>query len=177
MPVSPVTHRQEIVAPATAVWDVISTAGHLEECHPFCAANPVDAWPGVGSQDHVEYFSGRTITRRFVGWQEGAGYDIAITDANGTIANVAWQLSDEGAGSALTIAITPRMLGEVPTALRWASDRALVRPMLTRYLRAVVSGIEWRVTTGRPVRRNQFGAHRWFSPPVTESGDAARHSN
>jgi hypothetical protein len=65
------------------------------------------------------------------------------------------------------------MFGEVPTALRWAPDRALVRPMLTRYLRAVMSGIAWRVTTGRPVRRNQFGAHRWFSPPVAEWRNAA----
>lgn len=106
MPVSPVTHRQEIAAPAPAVWELISTAGHLVECHPFCAANPVDVWPGIGSEDHIEYFNGRTITRRFVGWQEGAGYDIEITDANGTVATVDWRLSGEGAGSALTIAIS-----------------------------------------------------------------------
>ncbi len=168
MPVSPVAHRQEIAAPAPAVWELISTAGHLVECHPFCAANPVDVWPGVGSEDHIEYFNGRTITRRFVGWQEGAGYDIEITDANGTVATVDWRLSGEGAGSALTIAITPHLFGNVPAVLRWVPYRALVRPMLARYLRAVVAGIEWRVTTGRPVRRNQFGAHRWFSPPVTE---------
>ena len=164
MAISTATHVQHIAAPAGAVWDVISAAGYLEECHPFCAANPVDEWPGVGSQDRIEYYNGRKITRHFIAWEEGAGYDIEITDANGPVANVVWRLADEGAGSTLTITITPQMPGHLPTVVRWARDTIIVRPMLVRYLRSVMAGIEWRVTTGRPVQRNQFGAHRWFSP-------------
>lgn len=159
-----VTRSRKIAAPADAVWGLIATPGHLAECHPFCAANPVDVWPGVGSRDHIEYYSGRVITRRFVAWHGASGYDIEITDATGAVADVTWRLSDDGTGSVLAIGITPRMLDEMPAGLRWAQNRALLRPMLSRYLRSVLAGIEWRVTTGRPVRRNQFGAHRWFSP-------------
>ncbi len=109
---------------------MISKTGHLEECHPFCTANPVDAWPGVGSRDHLHYYRGRSITRRFVGWQERAGYDIEITDPRGVVAEVEWRLSGYRAGSALTIAITPHLLGGLPRALRWVPDRILVRPRL-----------------------------------------------
>lgn len=164
MTLPPVTRSLEIAAPADAVWGLIATPGHLAECHPFCAANPVDVWPGVGSRDHIEYYGGRVITRSFVDWIDGAGYDIEITDANGSVADVTWRLSGDGTGSVLTIEITPRMLDEIPATLRWAQNMALLRPMLSRYLRCVLAGIEWRLTTGRSVRRNQFGAHLWFSP-------------
>jgi hypothetical protein len=35
--------------------------------------------------------------------------------------------------------------------------------MLRRYLSSVTRGVEWWVTRGEPVPRNQFGSHRWFS--------------
>ena len=47
-----------------------------------------------------------------------------------------------------------------------AGASALVGPMLGRYLRAVLAGIEWRITTGQPVQPDQFGRHRWFSAPA-----------
>lgn len=171
MPRYTVTQHREIAAPAAAVWDVISAPGHLEECHPFCAANQVEIWPGVGSVDTLEYYSGRTITRRFVAWYDGTGFDIEITDAGGLVAEVAWRLSerrssDRGNSSDLTIAIEPRFSIGVPTWLDRPAQLLFLRPMLVRYLRAVLAGIDWRVTTGSPVQRNQFGAHRWFSPAV-----------
>ncbi len=160
----PVSHTQRIAASPDAVWEVIAAPGSLADTHPFCAANPVDRWPGPGSVDRVEYHNGRVITRTFTGWQEGAGFDIDVTDAGGPVAQVGWRLASDGSGSALTIEITPRMLSGVPGAVRPILGRALVAPMLRRYLRAVLGGIEYRVTTGRPVERNQFGAHPWFSP-------------
>jgi hypothetical protein len=27
-------------------------------------------------------------------------------------------------------------------------------------------GLDWFITQGQPVRRNQFGVHGWFSPAV-----------
>lgn len=161
MPVA--TRRIEIGAPTEQVWELISAPGHLEECHPFCSSNQVEAWPGVGARDHLEYYNGRRIVRRFVGWEEGSGYDIEITDANGPLADVSWRISEQDNGSSLTIAITPRMSPRLPPPIRWVVVRTVVIPMLTRYLRSVLRGIEWRVTTGRPVKRNQFGRHRWFS--------------
>jgi hypothetical protein len=37
---------------------------------------------------------------------------------------------------------------------------------MTRYLKAVTAGVVHYTETGDEVNRNQFGSHRWFSPPV-----------
>lgn len=42
----PVAVAMEIPAPAEQVCAAISLPGNLELCHPFCAKNPVHAWPG-----------------------------------------------------------------------------------------------------------------------------------
>lgn len=169
---APVAYRQTIAAPPNEVWALISAPGQLTEFHPFCAANPVQAWPGTHSVDVIEYHSGRIVTRSFTAWDEGAGYDLEVSDAGGAVAGVSWRLSGQATGSSLTIGITPRMLGDLPAALRWAPNRALVHPMLRRYLKAVLRGIEWRVTTGRQVRPDQFGTHRWFSARPAPGADA-----
>lgn len=166
MPLTPAHRSVVIPADPATVWEVISTPGHLEECHPFCAANPVDRWPGPNSVDHIEYYSGRRLTRRFVAWHPGSGYDIEIADSGGRVADVTWRLTPDPGGTRLAITITPRMLDGWPLVARRAYNRLMVRPMLSRYLRSVVAGVSARVTTGTPVRRNQFGAHMWFSPSV-----------
>lgn len=160
----PITVRQPIAAAADDVWAVISAPGNLEDCHPFCAANSVHAWPGADSGDMIVYYSGRVIERRFTAWLEGEGYDLEALDANGPVALVSWRLTAAGAGTVLTISLTPRLLGGVTALVRWLPYQAVVRPMMRRYLGAVVQGIAWRVVTGEPVHRNQFGAHAWFSP-------------
>jgi hypothetical protein len=61
----PITVAGPIGAPAQKVWEVISAPGNLEACHPFCAKNPVAAWPGEDSRDSVHYLSGWVFERRF----------------------------------------------------------------------------------------------------------------
>ena len=153
-----------MAASPTEIWALISAPGNLEECHPFCAANPVDSWPGAGSHDTIEYYNGRSVERRFTEWYEGVGYDLEVYGAADPLASVSWRITETGAGTALTIGLTPRLFGGVPAIVRWMAYLVAVRPMLRRYLRAVLRGVEWRLTTGRPTQRNQFGAHAWFSP-------------
>lgn len=40
---------------------------------------------------------------------------------------------------------------------------ATIQPALHSYLDAVLKGFEWFITTGKPVSKNQFGSHKWFS--------------
>ena len=54
----PVAVAQAIAAPRDQVWEAISMPGNLEHCHPFCARNPIQVWPGEGSRDEVHYLSG-----------------------------------------------------------------------------------------------------------------------
>lgn len=138
--------------------------GNLEPCHPFCARNPVSVWPGDRSRDEIHYLSGWVYERRFRRWIEGVGYDLEIGARSEPTSFVSWRIEPTGA-AACTLAITvyPHVVQRVPVALRWLPHLAYVRPMLRSYLSSVVRGFEWYVTRGKPVPRNQFGSHRWFS--------------
>jgi hypothetical protein len=160
----PVASEQRIAAPAQKVWDVISTAGNLELCHPFCERNPVHIWPGPDSVDEVHYLSGWVYERRFFQWHDGVGYDLEIGRRGGSKSVVSWRITPLDAGSCvLNITVYPQVLPNWPTALRWVSHVLRIRPVLKRYLESVVRGFEWYVVRGKPVPRNQFGRHPWFS--------------
>ena len=73
---------RQIGAPTEKVWDVISTPGHLAQCHPFCEENPVKNWSGVGSQDTVYFYSGNVLNRYCKEWIKGLGYDLHLTFPN-----------------------------------------------------------------------------------------------
>ena len=167
----PVAIEQRIAAPAHEVWNVISRPGILELCHPFCALNPVQLWPGPDSRDEVHYLSGWVYKRRFSQWLEGIGYDLEILRHNDPLAAVTWRITaiDEKACK-LRITVYPYALQKYPVPVRWIPHLLRVRPMLSSYLESVVRGFDWYVTHGEPVPRNQFGTHPWFSAsePTTD---------
>jgi hypothetical protein len=168
----PVAVAQAISAPAELVWDAISMPGNLELCHPFCAQNPVEVWPGEGSLDEVHYFSGWVLERRFRRWIDGVGYDLEIGRHGGRSSFVSWRIgSVDSRNCILRIAIYPHSLQNLPVAIRWLPHILRLGPMLREYLSSVVRGFEWYVIRGDPVTRNQFGSHPWFSAP--ESSDSA----
>ena len=162
----PVSVAQPIAAPPQKVWEVISTPGNLEPCHPFCASNPVEAWPGEGSRDEIHYLSGWVFERRFRRWIDGVGYDLEIGRRGGRVSFVSWRVQPGNAGDCtLRITVYPHVLESVPVAIRWLPHALRLAPMLRSYLSSVGRGFEWYVTRGEPVPRNQFGRHPWFSDP------------
>ena len=162
----PVAVARPIAASSAEVWTTISTPGYLEACHPFCAKNPVKMWPGENSRDEVHYLSGWVFERRFCCWIEGIGYDLEIGRAEGRSSFVSWRIAPVGSEQcSLRIAVDPHALQHVPVALRWIPHRLRLRPMLETYLSSVTRGVDWYVTRGEPVPRNQFGDHPWFSVP------------
>ena len=88
----PVAVAGSIAAPADKVWGAISLPGNLEVCHPFCAKNPVDVWPGETSRDEVHYLSGWIFERRFCRWIDGVGYDLEIGRRGGGMSFVSWRI-------------------------------------------------------------------------------------
>jgi hypothetical protein len=162
----PVELGRRINAAPSEVWSVISSAGNLERCHPFCRRNPVELWPGVGSRDSIEYYSGWLFERNFTGWIDGVGYDLEIGRKGGRRSAVSWRIREtEDGNSVLGITIYPVGLQHLPTVIRWLPHLVTLKPMLRGYLDSVLRGFEHYITTAQPVRRNQFGPHRWFSPP------------
>lgn len=160
----PVSAERAIDAPAQKVWDVIAAPGNLELCHPFCASNPVQNWPGPNARDEVHYLSGWVYERRFNRWLEGVGYDLEIGRGSDDIAFVSWRISTvDDRSCVLRITVHPQALQNLPAVIRWIPHMLWLRPMLRKYLESVVGGFEWYVTRGEPVPRNQFGTHPWFS--------------
>ena len=164
----PVAVVQPIAAPAAKVWETISSPGNLKPCHPFCASNPVQAWPGENARDEVHYLSGWVFERRFLRWFDGVGYDLEIGRRGGRMSLVSWRIeSTSNKDCVLRIAVYPYVLQNVPIFLRWIPHTVRVRPLLRSYLSSVTRGFEWYITRGAPVPRNQFGNHPWFSGSQT----------
>ena len=162
----PITVAQPIPAPTDKVWGAISMPGNLEPCHPFCAKNPVEVWPGVGSRDEVHYLSGLVYERRFCQWIDGVGYDLEIGRSGGSISFVSWRIAPlDSHNCTLRITIYPHILQNIPFAIRWLPHILYIGPKLISYLSSVTRGFEWYITHGEPVPRNKFGRHPWFSAP------------
>jgi hypothetical protein len=160
----PVIVARSIAAPAEELWPAIATPGNLELCHPFCARNPVDAWPGESSRDEVHYLNGWVFERRFCRWIPGIGYDLEIGRRGGGTSFVSWRiLPGSREESTLRIAVYPHVLQRLPVPIRWFPHTLRLRPMLTSYLSSVIRGFEWYVMRGEAVPRDQFGPHPWFS--------------
>jgi len=164
----PVSICRTIEASPGRIWSTISTPGILEKCHPFCEKNPVHKWPGVGARDEIHYYSGWVLHREFVNWIEGVGYDLIIGRERGAKSFVSWRITEmrDEAGK-LAITIYPHIFQNLPVAIRWIPYLVEIQPQLRNYLRSVLRGLELCVLTGRPVRKNQFGSHKWFSPANT----------
>lgn len=160
----PVSAERVISRSAPQVWEAISRPGSLELCHPFCARNPVHAWPGAGSRDEVHYLNGRVYERHFLQWLDKVGYVLEIGRGGGHKSLVAWQIHPVDAHSCvLRISVCPHILQNLPTLIRWIPHALWVRPRLESYLESVVKGVEWFVVRREPVPRNAFGPHPWFS--------------
>ncbi len=160
----PVSVEKVIAVPSQEVWSVISQPGNLEPCHPFCASNPVQVWPGPDSKDEVHYLSGWIYQRRFREWIEGIGYDLEIGRSGGGKSSVSWRIASiDDHRCALRITVYPHALQSLPIVIRWALHALWLRPRLRSYLDSVVRGFEWYVVHRKPVPRNAFGKHPWFS--------------
>lgn len=164
----PVAADRVMAAPANEVWNVISSPGMLPLFHPFCEANPVHNWPGPEGVDEIRYFSGWVLQRRVVGWFDGVGFNLEVGRSGGGRSAVSWRVGGLAERrTRVAITVYPHTLQHLPLAVRWIPHLATLKPGLSRYLESVLEGLEWFVTIGDPVRRNQFGPHPWFSPPET----------
>lgn len=153
-----------ISAPAVDMWRAISLPSGLELGHPYCASNPVLAWPGPDARDEVHYLNGLVYERRFRSWVEGDGYDLEIGRRGGRQSLVSWRIVPlDSDRCALRITVCPCVLQELPTVIRWMPYSLWLRPRLRSYLDSVVRGFEWFVVRREPVPKNAFGTHRWFS--------------
>ena len=163
----PINHTQSLPVPPQEVWKLISKPGNLVDFHPFCESNEVEIWPGIGSRDVLHYYSGLVLVRDFDGWYEGTGYDLIAKADMGLHFRVLWRINpSEDNHSFLTITIQ-----QFPDQMSEKKLDQYAR-LLHKYLRQVGQGVEYHLRTGERVTRNQFGSHRFFSPPIEKQSTA-----
>jgi hypothetical protein len=157
----PITHTQSLSVPGEEVWNLISRPGNLVDFHPFCKSNPVEIWPGVGSRDVIHYYSGLVLIREFDAWLDGTGYDLTAKADMGLQFRVFWRINPGDSNhNSLTLTIK-----QFPGQLSEKKLDQYAR-LLNKYLQQVGQGLEYYLRTGERVARNQFGSHRFFSPPI-----------
>lgn len=155
-----------VAAPADVAWKVLARPGNLIDIHPFCCANTVERWPGVGARDTVHFYSGSLVHRNFVAWEEGAYYTVIVTDRKERQhAEVEFRISpdERGPGSVFAISVWPMMFEFLPVRVREILWDLRIRSFFDRYFSAVGRGLAYHVETGRRVRKDQFGRLRGYS--------------
>ena len=163
----PITHTQSLPVSAEKAWELISRPGNLEDFHPFCERNPVENWPGVGSKDLIYYYSGLVLVREFEAWYDGTGYDLTASAADDMRFKVTWRIhpgDDQHSSLTLTIKQVDQQLSE--------KKLEQYARLLNKYLQQVGQGLAFYLRTGERVTRNQFGSHRFFSPPIDKPATA-----
>lgn len=154
-----------IDASVTAVWAAISAAGQLNRYHPYCRKNPVERWPGVGSRDGVEYYSGLYFQRDIMHWREGWGYDLEIGPPPRKSAWISWSIDEIQNGcSELGIRVTPILENHLLEEVKKTFVRTYFAETIMVYLDHLLRGVDQFVTTGCDVQARQFGAHPIYAP-------------
>jgi hypothetical protein len=72
--------EKEVAVSAEKTWDIIALPGGLTLYHPYMKKHTAESWNGVGSKDHVTYYSGLEYDREVVKWIDGTGYDLKVTE-------------------------------------------------------------------------------------------------
>jgi len=160
----PLSATIDMDAAAEKLWQGITTAGYLKRCHPFCESTAVDTWPGVGSQDSITYYSGRTYRRNFVDWIDGTGYDIELGDRPNATARVLWRIAPlSDTACRFSIEVIPYLKTSLDDAKKAQYQDRLFGADLQHYLESVVQGVAYWITTGRDVEKDQFGRNPLYS--------------
>ena len=87
-----------------------------------------------------------------------------IREKNGPESFVEWKLKAISSElTELTITVHPHYLRNIPKILSFIPYYLLIIPKLSNYLESVTSGFDWFIETGKPIPKNHFGKHKWFS--------------
>jgi len=156
--------EKEVAVSAQKAWEIIAMPGNLTLWHPFMEKHIAERWDGVGSMDHLTYYSGFEFDREVVKWIDGTGYDLKVTE-NGKRENTAiWRITPiDDQRCKLKITGRVEFVKKLPFPIRWALLKFKMKPIYSQYLFQILEGFAYYAKTGTQIRRNQFGPNPMFS--------------
>jgi len=160
-----ISAEKVIEASAEKTWDIIARPGGLKLFHPYMKKHTAESWIGVGSKDHVTYYSGLEYDREVIKWIEGSGFDLKVSENGKHEITVIFRISPiNNQRCKLKVTIHADFLNKLPFPIRWALLKFKMKPVFIPYLSHVQKGLSYYAKTGQQIKRNQFGPHPIMSP-------------
>ena len=156
-------YRKKMGGSKEDVWKVISMQNNLNYVHPFCKKNEIILWDGEKSKDILVYLNDLTFIREFLSWEENRGYSLIIGEKNKQKSYVEWKIDTIDDDTYLTITVYPYFIKNLPRFITFLPYYLFVIPKLKSYLKSVINGIDYYIKTKKPIPKNYFGKHSWFS--------------
>ena len=157
--------EQKVAVSAEKAWEIIALPGGLSRWHPFMKMHTAERWDGVGSTDHLTYYSGYKYDREVTQWIDGVGYDLKATENGKRECTAIWRITPlDETHCILRITGAAPFIKKLPFPIRWALLQFKMKPVFSDYLRRILKGFAWHAETGKPIQKNQFGPHPIFSP-------------
>jgi len=156
--------EKEVAVSAAKAWKIISQPGNLTLWHPFIEKHTAERWDGVGSKDHLIYYSGFEYDREVVKWMDGVGYDLKVTEKGKRECTAIWRITSiDESHCILRITGAVPFIKKLPLPIRWALLKFKMKPVFSQYLFQILEGFAYFAETGKQTERDQFGAHPIFS--------------
>ena len=155
--------KKKINGSTEDVWELISKPSNLELFHPFCMSNKTVIWTGVGSIDELIYLNNFKLVREFFKWKKNEGYQLLIGRKGGRKSLVVWEITKVSKDVFLSITVYPHIMRDKPKIISFLPYLFIVKPNMKRYLENVINGLNWHLMHSKPVPKNLFGKHKWFS--------------
>tara|TARA_B110000014_G_scaffold176080_1_gene125964 strand:+ start:2324 stop:2818 length:495 start_codon:yes stop_codon:yes gene_type:complete len=155
--------KRKINSTPEKLWNLISKPGYLNLVHPYCKESTIKSWKKNDHSDILIYLNGLKYERHFNKWKEKKGYSLMIGKKNGKKSHVKWKISSYNNETFLTIIVSPYLLSNWPKLISFIPYLLYIKPNLKKYLNSVIGGIDWYLINNKPIPKNYFGKHLWFS--------------
>ena len=142
---------------------LFSKPSHLELFHPFCRSNKIIVWNEQNKTDELTYLNGIVYERNIYSWEKNKGFKLYIGKKEGKKSKVEWKLKSINEVVFLSIEVTPYVSDKFTLKIYNLVLKFYIIPSLKKYLNCVTKGIKFYLESGKIVKHNQFGSHRWFS--------------
>ena len=125
--------------------------------------NTIIKWEKGNHSDILEYLNGLVYIRNFYKWEEKRGYSLLIGEEKKQQSKVVWEINSQKNKTFLTITVYPYFIKNSPKFITFFPYYLFVIPKLKSYLKSVINGIDFYIKTKKPIPKNYFGKHSWFS--------------
>lgn len=81
--------------PEEHLWNILTRPGYFKNFHPFCKVHEKNQLTGVGDRDKATFYSGKTMRRVVVNWNQGQSYTIKMDNDDGIETHVQFLIERE----------------------------------------------------------------------------------